>query len=74
MRIFFILTINAYKTFISPLMFLLGVRCRFFPSCSDYSLQCFKTLPLTTAMWYTIKRLLKCQPMCNGGYDPVPKK
>ncbi|MBF0363608.1 MAG: membrane protein insertion efficiency factor YidD, partial [Oligoflexia bacterium] len=68
-----ILIIYIYRIFNSLLLYLFGINFRFYPSCSEYSLQCFKTLPLHWALWYTVKRLLRCHPMSEGGYDPIPK-
>jgi len=67
-----------YKRFVSPLQYVLKVcfglscECRFYPTCSDYALQCFQRYSLFKASWLTIKRLCRCHPLCAGGYDPVP--
>ncbi|MBL0165560.1 MAG: membrane protein insertion efficiency factor YidD [Xanthomonadales bacterium] len=58
-----------YKRFISPL---LGARCRFHPSCSDYARVAVARFGSTRGSWLAINRLLRCQPMCDGGFDPVP--
>lgn len=63
--------IFVYKWTISPL---LGQRCRFYPSCSKYALEALNIHPLHIALWLTAKRLLRCQPYCSGGIDPVPQK
>ena len=70
-RKFFILPIQIYQYFISPL---LGSNCRFTPSCSHYAKEAFEKLPLHLAIIKTIWRLLRCQPWSAGGYDPVCKK
>ncbi|MDD0853773.1 membrane protein insertion efficiency factor YidD [Halobacteriovorax sp. GB3] len=66
-----LLLIKFYQYFISPL---LGPRCRFHPTCSNYAKQCFTTLPWYWALYYSLTRILKCHPFHEGGYDPIPKK
>lgn len=59
-----------YKRLLSPL---LGQRCRFHPSCSDYArISVVRFGPLRGSL-LAIWRILRCQPLCDGGYDPVPK-
>jgi hypothetical protein len=63
--------LSCYKRWLSPL---LGQRCRFHPSCSDYARVAVARFgPLrggALAAW----RLLRCQPLCAGGEDPVPER
>ena len=68
---FFLSLIWFYQKTISPFM---GQRCRFYPSCSEYAKQSLKTHFILFALWLVSKRLLKCQPLHPGGYDPVPLK
>ncbi|MBR1544434.1 MAG: membrane protein insertion efficiency factor YidD [Alphaproteobacteria bacterium] len=70
---FFILIIRGYQIFISPL-FGGRYRCRFFPRCSDYSIEVLKNFGIVKGSYLTIKRILRCNPFFNGGYDPPPKK
>ena len=63
--------IKFYKYFISPL---LGSNCRFYPSCSSYSLEALQRHGAITGSYLTLKRLLKCHPFHQGGIDPVPEK
>ncbi|MBK23832.1 MAG: membrane protein insertion efficiency factor YidD [Halobacteriovorax sp.] len=63
--------ILIYQKLISPL---LGPRCRYYPSCSEYSKQCFDKFPFCVALWYSILRILRCHPFKDGGFDPVPEK
>ena len=50
-----------------------GIRaCRFYPSCSVYSVQAFEHLGFWKACGLTVRRVLKCHPFHTGGYDPVP--
>jgi putative membrane protein insertion efficiency factor len=61
--------IRLYQRFVSPL---LGPRCRFYPSCSNYALQAVQQFGTLRGTWLTVKRLLRCHPWHPGGYDPVP--
>jgi putative membrane protein insertion efficiency factor len=63
--------IKFYKYFISPL---LGSNCRFYPSCSSYSLEALSRHGALIGSYLTLKRLLKCHPFHQGGIDPVPEK
>ena len=63
--------IRFYKYFISPL---LGDRCRFYPSCSSYSLEALQLHGAIIGSYLTLKRLLRCHPFHEGGIDPVPEK
>ena len=46
--------------------------CRFYPSCSNYSMEAIEKYGVCKGGWFTIKRLGRCQPFHPGGYDPVP--
>ncbi|PIP92818.1 MAG: membrane protein insertion efficiency factor YidD [Bdellovibrio sp. CG12_big_fil_rev_8_21_14_0_65_39_13] len=61
--------IRCYQLFISPV---LGGRCRYYPTCSQYSIECFKSFPFHKALWYSILRIFSCHPFSNGGFDPIP--
>ena len=64
-----VLLIRGYQRFLSPL---LGPRCRFVPSCSEYAAEALQRHGALRGLWLTCWRLLRCQPFCRGGYDPVP--
>ncbi|WP_342225800.1 membrane protein insertion efficiency factor YidD [Rickettsia endosymbiont of Urophora cardui] len=64
-----LLLIRFYQYFISPL---LGNNCRFYPTCSDYAKDAITSHGNIKGLWLAIKRIIKCQPLCDGGYDPVP--
>ncbi len=53
---------------------ILGPCCRFYPSCSEYAAEVLQTQRIHYAVWLILKRLLKCQPLCKGGIDPVPPR
>ena len=61
--------IRAYQRWISPM---LGPHCRFTPSCSQYASEAIERYGALKGSWLAIKRLLRCQPLCKGGHDPVP--
>ncbi|MDJ0656749.1 MAG: membrane protein insertion efficiency factor YidD [Xanthomonadales bacterium] len=63
--------LRAYKLIISPL---LGPRCRFYPSCSDYAREAIEVHGAFRGGWLAIRRLARCHPFCEGGIDPVPPK
>lgn len=62
--------INVYRRLISPLM---GPRCRFEPSCSEYAAQALTTHGVLKGSALTVARLAKCHPFHRGGIDPVPE-
>ncbi|MCG7499289.1 membrane protein insertion efficiency factor YidD [Vibrio sp. Of7-15] len=61
--------VRFYKLAISPL---LGPRCRYTPTCSTYAIEAIKMHGTIKGCWLSGKRLLKCHPLNDGGYDPVP--
>ena len=63
--------IKGYKFLISPL---LGNNCRYFPNCSDYSIEALKTFGFFKGFYMIIKRVLSCHPFKEGGIDPVKKE
>lgn len=71
MRFIFLSLIRFYQFAISPL---LGNRCRFFPSCSEYGKQAVQIHGAWKGVGLTIVRLAKCGPWHRGGCDPVPEK
>ena len=69
MRKVVILIIRAYRLLVSPF---LGTCCRFYPSCSVYMIESVERFGVMKGCWMGARRLLKCQPLHPGGYDPVP--
>jgi len=65
-----LLIIRAYRYFLSPL---LGDNCRFYPSCSGYAEQAIRQYGLLKGTYLSLKRLAKCHPFHDGGFDPVPE-
>jgi len=65
----FLLLIKAYQFVVSPM---LGDRCRFYPSCSDYAYQAIERYGMFKGLRISLKRILRCHPFNPGGFDPVP--
>lgn len=63
--------IGFYQYFISPL---LGSRCKFYPTCSNYARESISRFGVVRGLILSILRIAKCGPFHAGGYDPVPKK
>jgi len=60
--------LQLYKTFLSPF---LPPSCRFEPTCSRYAMEAVEKHGAIRGTWLATKRILRCQPFCKGGYDPV---
>ena len=61
--------VKGYRLFLSPW---LGSACRFTPTCSAYSLQALEQHGAAAGAYLTLRRLVRCQPWCDGGHDPAP--
>lgn len=61
--------IRFYRRYVSPLT---PPSCRFHPTCSAYGEEAVRRYGAARGGWLTLRRLLRCQPFCKGGYDPVP--
>jgi len=61
--------IRGYQYAVSPL---LGLHCRFHPTCSEYALQALEKHGAMRGIWLALKRLMRCHPWHPGGFDPVP--
>lgn len=65
----FILLIKFYQYVLSPI---LGPKCRYTPTCSQYALEALKKYGLFKGGWLAIKRISSCHPWGGHGHDPVP--
>lgn len=66
-----ILLFVLYQKIISPV---LPPSCRFYPSCSQYSIEAVEKHGILRGLWLACKRIFKCHPWHEGGYDPVPQR
>ncbi|AZB44092.1 membrane protein insertion efficiency factor YidD [Bacillus sp. FJAT-42376] len=71
MKTLFLKLIRFYQKFISPMT---PPSCRFYPTCSNYGLEAIQKHGAIKGSWLTVLRILRCNPMHPGGFDPVPEK
>jgi len=64
-----LLPVYVYRICISPLI---PPRCRYIPSCSQYTIEAVKKHGAVRGGWFAIKRISRCHPWGGSGYDPVP--
>jgi len=74
-----LILIFIYKYIISPITHFLGqslfgstFACRFTPTCSQYAYTSIKQYGIITGLWMSLKRISRCHPFSQGGFDPVP--
>jgi len=65
---FAIILIKIYQAAVSPLF---GKTCRFHPSCSEYTIQSINKRGILKGVYAGLKRIIRCNPLNPGGYDPV---
>ena len=63
--------LKIYKKFISPIFKVLGVECKFYPTCSEYMKQAIEKYGAFKGTYIGIKRFFRCNPFSKGGYDPL---
>ena len=66
-----IVLIKFYQKNISPRKI---SCCRFMPTCSAYAIEAIRVHGAIKGSALAIWRILRCNPFCKGGYDPVPPK
>lgn len=66
-----IVIVYFYRYAISPM---LAPRCRFYPTCSQYALEAIRLHGAFKGGWLAMKRIMRCNPLSEGGEDPIPPK
>ena len=66
-----LLMIRGYQLGISPM---LGPHCRFHPTCSCYAQTAVARFGVLRGLLLSLRRIARCHPLCEGGYDPVPSE
>ncbi|HSL95102.1 MAG TPA: membrane protein insertion efficiency factor YidD [Thermoleophilia bacterium] len=63
--------VRVYQVVISPLV---GPRCKYYPSCSNYAIEAVRVHGALRGTGMAAWRVLRCNPLSNGGLDPVPPR
>lgn len=69
MKLVLVHSVRGYQRFISPL---LPPSCIYEPTCSQYAIEAINKYGAAKGSWLAAKRILRCHPFHQGGYDPVP--
>lgn len=64
-----VLAVRGYQVSIGPM---LPASCRYYPSCSAYTIEALERHGALRGSWLSVRRILRCHPFRPGGYDPVP--
>ncbi|RKJ03623.1 membrane protein insertion efficiency factor YidD [bacterium D16-54] len=65
-----VVLIRGYQIFLSPLK--MRTHCIYTPTCSQYAIEALQKYGVMKGLWLSMKRILRCHPWAEGGYDPVP--
>lgn len=71
MKKIIIFLINGYKKHVSSWLELKGIKCKYYPTCSEYTKQAVEKYGVVKGSILGIKRILRCNPFSKGGYDPL---
>lgn len=66
-----IFLIKLYKKSLSPIFSFLGINCKYYPTCSEYTIQAIEKYGFLRGTFIGLKRILRCNPFSKGGYDPL---
>ena len=69
MKSFLQFALRGYKRWLSPTLL---TSCRYVPTCSDYALESMERHGTMIGTWFVMLRVLRCNPLSRGGFDPVP--
>jgi putative membrane protein insertion efficiency factor len=69
MRLVLKFLIRAYQLAVSPMF---APSCRYYPTCSHYALEAIESHGALRGSWLATKRICRCHPFHEGGFDPVP--
>jgi putative membrane protein insertion efficiency factor len=69
MKHILIFLVRVYRLMLSPI---LPPSCRYYPTCSAYALEALQKYGAVKGTWLAVRRVLRCHPWHEGGYDPVP--
>ena len=71
MKNILILIITFYQKYISKWLASKNINCKFYPTCSEYTKQAIQKYGVMKGSFLGIKRILRCNPLSKGGYDPL---
>ena len=71
LRTFFINIINYYQKNISPWLEEKNIKCKYYPTCSEYTKQAIEKYGVIKGSLLGVARIVKCNPFSKGGYDPL---
>lgn len=66
-----IFILKIYKKIFSPIIAKCGIHCKYYPTCSEYTMQAVEKYGVFKGIFLGIKRILRCNPFSKGGYDPL---
>jgi putative membrane protein insertion efficiency factor len=64
--------VRLYRLVLSPLK--RTPTCRFLPTCSEYAVEVVEQRGVVVGVALAVRRISRCHPLCDGGYDPVPPR